>query len=306
MDPWRNPALQNAKLQAILSSRNSAHSNINQDSLEEHSDMPAPPAYHMVVDPETHTPNMSSPYDPEMEEEREDSEDETPEITINSATQIRGNGNIISIAQMDSVRIANLIATILSGEPAPSETAGPTPPTSPPQAPVTNLNSTRTERKKKGGLNINITVNCGATIIGDRNIVGPGLGDIARQMQLAQRNAAMQAQQQQQQTQVLQQQKLAQGLAQAQAQKQSQMNLQHSLERREGVPGLAQCHQNLYQSQAGLAGVGRVTARATGQVTPPMSRSGSFGSEGSEGSPKGKRKAEDDAGEGLLMLKRRL
>jgi hypothetical protein len=145
---------------------------------------------------------------------------------------------------------------------------------------------------------VNITVNCGATIIGDRNIVGPGLGDIARQMQLAQRNAAMQAHQQQQQTQILQQQKLAQGLAQAQAQKQAQMNLQHSLERKDGVPGLAQCHQNLYQSQAGLAGVGHVT----GQVTPPMSRSGSFGS---EGSPKGKRKAEDDAGEGLLLLKRR-
>lgn len=260
--------------------------------------MPAPPAYHMVVDPEAHTPNMASPYDPETDEEREDSEDDTPEITINAATQIRGNGNIISIAQMDSVRIANLVASILSGNPTPSDPATPTPPTSPPQAPVTNLSSTRTEGKKKSGLNVNITINCGATIIGDRNIVGPGLGDIARQMQLAQRNAVLQAQQQQQQTQVLQQQKLAQGLAQAQAQKQAQMNLQHSLERREGVPGLAACHQNLYQSQAGLAGVGHIT----GQVTPPMSRSGSFGS---EGSPKGKRKAEDDAGEGLLMLKRR-
>lgn len=260
--------------------------------------MPAPPAYHMVVDSEAHTSNMSSPYDSEIDSEREDSEDETPEITINAATQIRGNGNIISIAQMDSVRISNLVATILSGDPVPSDPTAPPTPTSPPQAPVTNLSSSRTERRKKGGLNINITVNCGATILGDRNIVGPGLGDIARQMQLAQRNAALQAHQQQQQSQVLQQQKLAQGLAQAQAQKQAQMNLQHSLERKEGIPGLAQCHQNLYQSQAGLAGIGQVA----GQVTPPMSRSGSFGS---EESPKGKRKAEDDAGEGLLLLKRR-
>lgn len=294
--------MHNAKFQAILASyRNSTHSNPDQDSSEGNSDMPAPPAYHMIVDPEEHPSNMSSPYDPDLEEEREDSsEDETPEITINTATQIRGNGNIISIAQMDSVRIANLIATILSGEAAPSDATGSTPPATPPQASVTNLSSTRTDRRrrKKGGLNVNITVNCGATIIGDRNIVGPGLGDIARQMQLAQRNAAMQAHQQQQQTQVLQQQKLAQGLAQAQAQKQAQMNLQHSLERRDGVPGLAQCHQNLYQSQAGLAGIGKVN----GQVTPPMSRSGSTGS---EESPKGKRKAEDDAGEGLLMLKRR-
>ncbi|KAH6615066.1 hypothetical protein C7974DRAFT_58335 [Boeremia exigua] len=301
MDPWRNAALQNAKIQTFLSSaRDSAHSNTNQDSPEDHSDMPAPPAYHMVVDPEAHTSNMSSPYDPESEDEREDSEDDAPEITINATTQIRGSGNIISIAQMDSVRIAGLIATIVSGDPAHSEPTSSETSTPPPQVPVTNLssNSNRTGRKKKGGLNVNITVNCGATIIGDRNIVGPGLGDIARQMQLAQRNAAMQAHQQQQQTQILQQQKLAQGLAQAQAQKQSQMNLQHSLERSEAVPGLAHCHQNLYQSQAGLVGIGQVT----GQITPPMSRSGSFGS---EGSPKGKRKAEDDAGEGLLMLKRR-
>ncbi|UPX10850.1 uncharacterized protein EKO05_0001488 [Ascochyta rabiei] len=258
--------------------------------------MPAPPAYHMVVDPEVSTPNMSVPYDPEEDEQTQSSEDEeTPEITINAATQIRGNGNIISIAQMDSVRIANLVATILSGDPVPSDTTTPPTPTSTPQAPVTSIHSSRTERKKKGGLNVNITVNCGATIIGDRNIVGPGLGDIARQMQLAQRNAALQAHQQQQQTQALQQQKLAQGLAQAQAQKQAQMNLQHRMDRTASVPGLAQCHQNLYQSQAGLAGVG--------QVTPPMSRSGSFGS---EESPKGKRKAEDDAGEGLLLLKRRM
>lgn len=294
MDPWRNFALQNAKLQAILSSqRNLAHP--HQEDSER--DLPAPPAYHMVVDSESSTRNMPSPYDLEDEEMSESSEDEeTPEITINAATQIRGNGNIVSIAQMDSVRIANLVSTILAGDPVPSDpTAPPTlTPTSPPQVPVTSPHSSRTERRKKGCLNLNITVNCGATIIGDRNIVGPGLGDIARQMQIAQRNAALQAHQQQQQTQVLQQQKLAQGLVQAQAQKQAQMNLQHSLDRRDHVPGLAQCHQNLYQSQAGLAGVG--------QLTPPMSRSGSFGS---EGSPKPKRKAEDDAGEGLLLLKKR-
>lgn len=254
--------------------------------------MPAPPAYHMVVDPEAHTPSMSScEYEAE---EGEDSEDETPEITINAATQIRGNANIISIAQMDSVRIANLVATILSGESIPSDPTASSAPTSPPQAPVTNLSTSRT-RGSRGTSNVNITVNCGATIIGDRNIVGPGLGDIARQMQLAQRNAAVQAHQQQQQTQLFQQQKLAQGLAQAQTQKQAQMNLQHSLERGEE---LKQCHQNLYQSQAGLAGAGGIA----GQVTPPISRSGSFQS---EESPRRKRKAEDDAGEGLLMLKRR-
>ena len=257
--------------------------------------MPAPPAYHMVIDPEASRPNMSSLYDTEEEERTESREDEeTPEITINAATQIRGNGNIVSIAQMDSMRIANVVAKILSGDTVPDASTTPLTPPSPPQAPVTQLRSSRTVHRKKGVLNINITVNCGATIIGDRYIVGPGLGDIARQMQLAQRNAALQAHQQQQQGQVLQQQKLAQGLAQAQAQKQAQMNLQHSLDQRGNATDLAQSYQTLYQSQAALAGVG--------QVTPPMSRSGSLGS---EESPKEKRKAEDDAGEGLLLLKRR-
>ncbi|KAF1930787.1 uncharacterized protein M421DRAFT_418268 [Didymella exigua CBS 183.55] len=296
MDPWRSPALQNAKLRAILSSYRNPSSTDPREHIEE-SDMSAPPAYHMVVDPEAQTCSMSS-YESEAEE-REDSEDETPEITINAATQIRGNGNIVSIAQMESVRIANLVATILSGDTIPSDPTAPqTPPIpSPPQGPVTNPSMSRT-KGRRGGLNVNITVNCGATIIGDRNIVGPGLGDIARQMQLAQRNTALQVHTQQQQAKVFRQQTLAQGLAQIQAQKQeqkqAQMNLQHSLERGEG---LKQGHQNLYQSQAGLVTTGGITR----QATPPMSRSES---EGSDGSPKGKRKAEDDAGEGLLMLKR--
>lgn len=169
--------------------------------------MPAPPAYHMVVDPEAPTPDMSSPYDLDDEERSESSEDEEiPEVTINAATQIRGNGNIISTAQMDSVRIANLVASILFDKSVQTDAA------TAPQAPVTNLHSSRTEQRKKGCINVNITVNCGATIIGDRNIVGPGLGDIARQMQIAQRNAALQAQQQHQQTQVLQQQNSHRGL----------------------------------------------------------------------------------------------
>ncbi|KAJ4314533.1 hypothetical protein N0V94_006414 [Neodidymelliopsis sp. IMI 364377] len=291
MDPYRNAALRNAKLQAILSSYQQQTS-ISQPSAEDSEDMPAPPAYHMVVDPEVHTPAMSSSHDLEEEERAESSDDEEiPEITINASTQIRGTGNIVSIAQMDSARIASLVATILSGDPLPEATTPPTPPQN-----VTQPSTSRTERKR-GRLNLNITVNCGATIIGDRNIVGPGLGDIARQMQLAQRNAALQAHQQQQQAQV-QQQKLAQGLAQAQAQKQAQMNLQHSMDRSERVPSLAQHHATLYQSQANL-GLGSQV------VTPPMSRSGSLGSTGSGGSPTSKRKAEDDAGEGLLLLKRR-
>jgi cytochrome c551/c552 len=192
MEPHGDGALNDAKLQTILqtllTSTGSHPSPLT-------GDMPPPPSYHSVVDPNAPIPNLSSPYDPEEEDDKED--DDTTEITINAATQIRGNGNIISITQMDSMRIANLIGTMMSGgkmqEPEVSQPH-------PQQAQtMTSLVCLAPEPKtSRQYQKINITVNCGATVIGDRNIVGPGLGDIARQMQAAQRNQALQAQQQQQ------------------------------------------------------------------------------------------------------------
>lgn len=35
---------------------------------------------------------------------------------------------------------------------------------------------------------IRVEVNCGVVVAGDRNVVGPGLGDVARQMQMARNN----------------------------------------------------------------------------------------------------------------------
>ncbi|KAI8936220.1 hypothetical protein NX059_006645 [Plenodomus lindquistii] len=171
----------------------------------------------MVVDPNAPIPDTQNPYDHgEGDEERYD--DDTPEITINAATQVRGHGNIISIAQMDTVRIANLIAAMLNSESTPSLPLPPSPldkladvaaaarpqPTATPASPTPSTSSSSTPHQQTSQIHIkpnrelrriNITVNCGATVIGDRNIVGPGLGDIARQMQVAQRNQALQAQQ---------------------------------------------------------------------------------------------------------------
>ncbi|KAF1830264.1 hypothetical protein BDW02DRAFT_507976 [Decorospora gaudefroyi] len=226
--------------------------------------MPAPPAYHVVVDPNLPTPNMTNPYAhiEDDDDTKEEDEDHVPEININAATQIRGHGNIISIAQMDSVRIANLVASILNGDihtlpPAPASTPTPTPASdSLPSTPPPTAGPEQTWRTQVRGIkkypNINITVNCGATIIGDRNIVGPGLGDIARQMQIAQRNQALRAQQ------------AAAAVAAAQGQKAPQ--------------GSA---ATLYAAQAGVAGFGG--------PTPPMSRSCSADGEGGSC----KRKAED-------------
>jgi hypothetical protein len=136
----------------------------------------------MVVDPNAPIPNLRSPYDPEDDEK--DDDDELPEVTINATTQIRGHGNIISVPPMDAVRIAGLLHTMMYGPPGQSSTQSGlhTPPHEP------------RAMRTKGVPKLNITVNCGATVFGDRNVVGPALGDIARQMQLA-RNQ-MQAQQQ--------------------------------------------------------------------------------------------------------------
>jgi hypothetical protein len=254
MDPHRNFALNSAKLRSILQSRNTTTSR----TTAEAEDMPAPPAYHTVVDPTAPIPNVRSPYDPEEEDDKDD--DDTPEITINAATQVRGNGNIISIAQMDSVRIANLIAVMLHGGkvPEPASASQPQQAQTLPSLASLSFEPKPSRRYPK----INITVNCGATVIGDRNIVGPGLGDIARQMQLAQRNQALHAQQQ------------------------AAQNLRSS--------PTAQGRETLYQTQAGMTQHhGLFTTQAP---TPPMSRTSSVQSNGS-GSVK--RKAGEETNEGL-------
>ena len=214
----------------------------------------------MVVDPNMPIPNLRNPYDHVQEHEDKDEED-APEITVNAATQIRGHGNIVSIAYMDSVRIANLISAILSGDPDKAPPDGVRPLT--PQSPTARVLATsRTEmRGVKMYPSVNITVDCSATILGDRNIVGPGLGDIAIQMHMAQRNRAAQQQQQQQQ----QQQAAAQAAAQVQAQ----------------------------AAVAAAAGQAQEMASGTTIATPPMSRSSSLHSDACGG----KRKTED-TGEG--------
>lgn len=265
MDPHRNSALNNAKFQSILQSLN----NTSRPSNE--AEMPAPPAYHTVVDPNDPIPNVRNPYDPEEEDDKDD--EDVPDITINAATQVRGNGNIISIAQMDSARIAHLIAIVLHGGKMPE----PTSPSQTTQAQtLPSLASLVAEPKPSRSFpKINITVNCGATILGDRNIVGPGLGDIARQMQVAQRTQAMQAQQQ-----AVQNQRTTSTVAN-QSQRPS---------------SAAPSRETLYQAQAAIA---QHHGLFTGQnpPTPPMSRSASLQSEGASGL---KRKAENGAGDGSV------
>jgi hypothetical protein len=253
MDPHRNFALNSAKVRSIVQSQNTTTSR----PTAEAEDMPAPPAYHTVVDPTAALPKVRNPYDPEEDDKDED----TPEITINAATQVRGNGNIISISQMDSVRIANLIAVMLHGGKV-SEPASPSQPQPQQAQTLPSLASLSFQPKPRPYPKINITVNCGATVIGERNIVGPGLGDIARQMQLAQRNQALQAQQQ-----------AAQNL--------------HTSPKASG-------RETPYQAQAAMAQQHGLFTTQT--PTPPMSRSSSRQEDELGGA---KRKAGDEAGEGV-------
>jgi hypothetical protein len=271
MDPSRNIALQNAKLQTILSNwqsenRQGSSPFAPNPETESEIDMRPPPAYHTVVAPTESLPEMMHRlYDAE-EEEEEGKDAEIPEININATTQIRGHGNIISIAQMDSMRIANMLAILVHGGIPPQAQANGQ---GQPQGQQNNTPAPgvapRPAHERRELPKINININCGATVVGDRNIVGPGLGDIVRHMQLAQQR--QQAQQQ----------------AQQQQQNQANPDSRPAQPQRPvfGVPG---------SSQAPLA-------------TPPMSRSSSFGSEGSGGV---KRKAEDERADTPVKRERRL
>ncbi|KAL1607703.1 hypothetical protein SLS60_002638 [Paraconiothyrium brasiliense] len=275
MDPSRNLVLHNAKLQTILSNsqrvqRQGSSPTVPNLELESEReiDMPPPPAYHSVVDPAETLPEMMHRLYDTVEEE-EEKNGETPEININATTQIRGHGNIISIAQMDSMRIANLLAILIhggippnaQGQPQGQDQQGHQPNTPPTMPGVAQLLA----HEKREFPKININISCGATVIGDRNIVGPGLGDIARHMQLAQQRQAQAQQQQQQQP--------------------------------------SQAHPNSKSAQPQRPVFGYPAPSQAPLATPPMSRSSSFGSEGSAGA---KRKAEEPHVEEPVKRERRL
>lgn len=312
MDPFRkNSEIDLAKASLSITHNNSSttptnnifstshpHNNITHSpsDIEDQTPTVAPPAYHTIPGPNMPMSNITSPYDSLLQEgvdsnPHETSDDDTPEIIINAATQIRGHGNIISIAQMDSVRIANLISTVLSGQdptdsPANTNKTEQGEDTTTAHRPPTPITPTRREhtsttqvRGVKRFSNINITVNCGATIIGDRNIVGPGLGDIARQMQIAQRNQAA----------LLAQQRAA-----------AAVGLGGQGGQGVKLPSSPQEAHSVGQQMHGGVIPPRGVTIPLGVATPPMSRSSSLSSEAGGR----KRKSEDGAAEGVAQKRR--
>ncbi|KAF2120875.1 hypothetical protein BDV96DRAFT_595280 [Lophiotrema nucula] len=149
----------------------------------------SPPAYHMVVDPNAPIPNMNNPYHPlddmddglnfdEVDEEAEESseDDEGTELTINAQTDIIGHGNIIGFEPMDAKKVALLVWELM-GKPQPgAEGAQPT---------VYAAGNADRAVLNVPGQNMRITINCGTTVRGNKNILGPGLAELARTMAIA-------------------------------------------------------------------------------------------------------------------------
>ena len=267
MDPLRDFLRRSSKPAPVPARAPLSEPSNSNRSPEPRSAMPPPPAYHTVVDSDAPIPWVN-PYDPEDEDAEKD--DEMPEININANTQIRGHGNIISIAQVDSLRIAHLLAVLLQGGPLTH-----TQPQGQAQQQTAFGGAQQPSQERTEGRScpkVNITINCGATIVGDRNIVGPGLGNLARHIEQNRYQASQQQQQQQQQ------------------QPQQQQNQAHANQ------GAAFMQNASYGSPVG--------AGQPAMATPPLSRSSSLGGDSSS-SPRGlKRKTEDDIEENPVKRNR--
>jgi hypothetical protein len=131
----------------------------------------SPPAYNLIVDPLAPIPNIANNPFHQNSSSSEDYDagsnsvnniqdgpyyqtpiDDMPEMTSNAATQIKGHENIVSVNTLDAKSIAEMVRAVA---------------------------------KESTGTQINITINCSTTIIGSRNIVGPGMVEVARHMQQA-------------------------------------------------------------------------------------------------------------------------
>ncbi|KAI7277606.1 hypothetical protein KC345_g6533 [Hortaea werneckii] len=124
-------------------------------------------------------PYMPSEHDDYEDDSDEDSdEDNVPDnhqhptppsplkLTLNAAHNIQGSNNLVPTSPSplaDTTRITTLLlAAIQQLNAAASE----------PLSPSTFSSSTRSPASKRAPLTVDLTINCGVTIVGDRNVVG--------------------------------------------------------------------------------------------------------------------------------------
>lgn len=100
-------------------------------------------------------------------EQEDTTNNNTFRLDVNSEIRIRGHGSIIGVAPVNAAEVTTEVARMLGQ-----------------QGPMNQQQDASGRRQRR----FNININSGVIVQGDRNIVGPGLGDIAR-MGIASRGA---------------------------------------------------------------------------------------------------------------------
>jgi len=91
---------------------------------------------------------LPPPYESDYSTDSDDDDDEpTTTLTINAPTTIHGSSNLVSLTPLDTARISTLLLAAL------------------------NVKAAQEQRRGRRGA-VNIAINCGVSVVGDRNVVG--------------------------------------------------------------------------------------------------------------------------------------
>ncbi|KAF2706738.1 hypothetical protein K504DRAFT_64366 [Pleomassaria siparia CBS 279.74] len=181
----------------------------NQHVDLDHGSPSPPPAYHTVVRPNDPIDWGHNPYHPESdgdeesnpdpsdaEAESDDSSDEeSPDVNVNAAAIVLGSGNMVTVTPLTAHEVANAAMSIVR-EINPFATHQTTPTLQGPGGASSQLEvASQATDQALPERSLNITVNCGTTIIGDRNLVGPQLLNVLQSFRARMYNQQRQAQQ---------------------------------------------------------------------------------------------------------------
>jgi hypothetical protein len=98
------------------------------------------------TDSEIFPPPYTPPANSFFDEDDEDAEAaQTTNITIHAPTSIHGSHNVVTVPMIDSARIAGLLMSVMNQK-------------------ITVAGGRQS--------NLNVQINCGMTVVGDRNVVG--------------------------------------------------------------------------------------------------------------------------------------
>lgn len=129
----------------------------------------------MPLPPPPYTPSESEAEDDEESDADSECDEPSPSplrLTINAATSVQGCNNLIPLsspsALADSARFSALLLAAVNQ--------------------INNAAAAAQPQQRRRGLKVDLTINCGTTVIGDRNVVG-SVGLRPRQGSFGQRMA---------------------------------------------------------------------------------------------------------------------